>query len=547
MGSPSRVRNSPTIARRWREVGSTAKLTTDLVVEWDVSHRLASLARSMRRTPAPGDDWREIQARYHRGIVYRALLGAVTLCTLGWLLLTRGAPPTQSDIDALALRSPKPVKPFRPIHPVDPRALSSIDMAKVHSRLLPAWIVALQHNPHSIGHRDAERAFRSLREEAGKDLNLALLLDQLHDKVMEARYDLRGQIAALVKGWNDYLARGKVPFRLEHRMTNTVRGPELRVWCYRVVADVPASVGQSQRRVLVLARQDRTNLVEAFLGQTSTEQGVALVVADRIADYAIEKIWPLLQTSGDPLEAELFAKVRGEARLALGTAVVDSLTQAFALRHALESELSALGKRRGCGRGIYIERVPWDGLSLQTLAMVNRVAQKNDSRQCARVTLTDADRLSERSRQLREHADLEQALGALAGWIAKAVVAHEARHLLDRTASGDAPKSDFCKGCPRSFSVRQRAEVSAYLASFEAEGVGYVALLQACGIELDTGGSHSVALKFLLPRLLVDGCSGPIPDNLYARAAALRRQLFGQRVPVAPPERLPAVIPIPRD
>lgn len=466
---------------------------------------------------------------------------------LGWLLVTRGSPPTQSDIDALALRAPKLVKPFRAVFPIDSRVLSSIDMAEVHGKLLPAWIISLQHSPHSIGHRDAESAFSALRNEAGKDPNLGTLLDQLHERLMDGTYDFRGEIHALVAGWNDYLARGGVPFRLEHHVEKTVSGPALRVRCYRVIADVPVSVGQTRQPVLLLARQDQTNLVEAFLGQTSTDRKTALVVTDRIAEYAIDRLWPLFEPRDDASETELVAKVRDEARTALERPVVDVLARTYSVHRALESDLSNLAQRRGCGAGVLIERVPWDGLSERALAMVNRVARKNDRRHCPRVTLTDADRINTISRQLRENAELEQALGALVGWLAKAVVAHEARHLSDDTSSSEVGKTGLCRGCPDSFDFKVRAEISAYLGSFASDGVGYVALLQACGVETDRRESHSAALEFLLSKLLVNGCTGPIPDDFYARAAAVGFQLFGRNVSVELPDRFAAPIPIPRD
>jgi hypothetical protein len=332
--------------------------------------------------------------RQRQRYVCRALLGALAIYVSGWFLLTRGAPPTQSDIDARALRAPKTVQPFRPVFPSDPNILSSIDMAKVHGRLLPAWVMSLQHSPHSLGHRDAENAFGVLRDEAGKDRNLGLLLDQLHEKLMDGTYDFHCEIQALLRGWNEYLARGGVPFRLEHHIEKTVRGPELRLRCYRVIADVLIPPVYSQQHVLLLARQDQTNLVEAFLGQTSTDQGTALVMTDRIAEYAIERLWSLFGASATTSESELFAKVRKEARVALEESVVGLLARTFSVHRALETELAALAQRRGFGAGVLIERVPWDGLSERALAMVNRVAQKNERRRCPRVTLSDAERIS---------------------------------------------------------------------------------------------------------------------------------------------------------
>lgn len=519
--------------------------------------RISAIIRRIKpQRPAP-DDWRAIQARYHRHTVYRALLGAFTLGLAGWLLVTKGATPTQSDIDAQTLRSRKTARPFVAPHRVDPSLLSTIDMALVHGELLPTWIISLQHSPHSLGHRAAEDAFFALRNEAGKDPNLGILLDRLHAKLMDGTYDFQGEIPMLIRGWNDYLARSNVPFRLEHRIDRTSRGAELRVRSYRVIAEVPIATNATNatKHLLLLTRQDRTNLIEAFLGQTLADRSTALVMTDRIAEYAVDRLWPLFDPEDGRLGAsldlgvapttDLNRKVRQEARRALENSVVETLATGFSVRRSLEIELSSLAQRRGCGSGILIERVPWNGLSDRALAMVNRVAKKNEQRHCPRVTLSDVRRISESSQQLRENAELSLALGALAGWFAKAVVAHEARHLADSTVGINTGGPCLCRGCPASFDDRAQAEVSAYLASFATQGSGYVALLQACGNEADRRGSHSSALEFLLPRLLVDGCTGAIPEDLYARAAALRAQLFTTSAAIEIPTNFPSVLPIP--
>jgi hypothetical protein len=495
------------------------------------------------------DDWKAIQSRHRCMYVYRALLGAVAIVAAGWLVLTKGVTPTQSELDARALRLPKPPQPFRPVYPVDPRILSSIDMARVHGRLVPAWIISLGRTPNGIGYWEAERTFSALRDEAGKDPNLGALLDRLHEKLMDTVYDFRGEVRLLFKGWNDYMVRAGVPFRLEYHMERTAHGPEIRVRSYRVVAHVPISAERAPYHVLLLAREDRTNLVEAFFGQTATDPDTALVITDRIADYAVDRLWPLFDTEDPTAEPEpaLVDKVRREARSALGDAVIDRLASDFSVHRALETEVAGLGHRRGCGGSVIIERVPWDGLSDRALALVNRVAQKNEKRGCPRLTVNDAGRLGAISQALRENEALEQALGRLAGWLTRAVAVHEARHLADERAAPEAGAPGPCRGCPQSLDYRVQSEISAYLASFATEGVGYVALLQACGADAHSRASHSVALDFLLPRLLVDGCEGPIPDDLYARAAALRDHLFGRDGSIELPNVFPESVPVPRE
>lgn len=507
-----------------------------------------TVLRRMKPRPPAEDDWEHIQGRARLRAICRVLIGAVVLTATGWLLAVYGSPPTQSDIDAKALRASKKAQPFRPPYPVDSQVLAAIDMDRVHGELFPTWIIALQHKPHSLGHENAERAFEELRREAGRDPNLGVLLDRLHEKMMDGTYDFSGELRALVKGYNDYLAQNGVPFRLEHTLAKSVEGPRHRARFYRVVVDIPVSRDGSAEHVLVLARQDRTNLTEGFLGQTSTDPGTALVMTDRIAEYAIENVWPLFDPQASSSTAELLARVRTEAREVLPEPTLAALTRSLVARRQLATELYLLSQRRGCGSGVLVEHVPWNGLSGRALALVNSVAQKNDRRGCPRVTLDDADHISALSDRLGHDASLVRALGSLAAWVGRSVVAHEARHLADRPSDERATTpSTFCPSCPVSFDYATRAEVSAYLASFATPRAGYVALFQACGNQTDRHGSHSGALGFVLPKLLTDGCSGPIPEDLYSRAAAIHTQLFGRTPSVEFAASFPTTIPVPLD
>ena len=492
------------------------------------------------------DDWRAIQVRAR----LRCALGAAGLLLLtalsGWLIFTRGVTPTRSDIHARTLLEPKRPTPFVPPYPIDPAVMAKIDLAKVHRHLLPVWVMTLQKSPHTLGYWDRERAFRALREEAGRDPNLGVLLDRLQEWLLDGAYEFGGQIRELVKGWNEYMARAGAAYRIEYHIQKTAHGPELRVRTYRVIADVAVAIDRSAYRIRLLSREDRTNLVEGFLGQTSVERDAALVVTDRVIDFAIERLWPLFDADGEVMPSEndpgMVDRLREEARSVLGDAAIARLASSSALHREIETEIGKLRQRRGCGSTVVVPNVPWDGLSDRALGMIDSVAKKNGARRCQRLTASDAERLFEMSRRLRDDPELEQALGKLASWVARAVVAHEARHLAD-----DRDRSLSCPGCPESMSYAVRAEVSAYLASFTAEGIGRVALMQACGVDPDRKEAHSAALAFLMPRLLPIGCGGPVPDGFYERARALERALFGREQPIVLPDSFPEALPLRRE
>jgi hypothetical protein len=531
------------IQRKIAEQGNNAVLR---VVQRNVP-RVAAVIHDWMSLLCPAeDDWRAIQIRSRIGYALGAVGILIISVVAGLLVCTRGVGPTRSDMHARTLLEPRRPAPFVPPHPLDPAVIAEIDMAKVHGQLLPAWIMSLQHGPRTAAYSDQERAFRALRKEAGRDPNLGILLDLLKEWLRDGAYEFGGHIRALVKGWNDYMARAGTPFRIEYHIQKTAHGPELYVRAYRAVADVVVTVDTAPYRVRLLTREDHTNLVEGFLGQTSVEREAALVVADRVVDFTIERLWPLFDVEGELVPSDtdpgLSAKLRADAMAAIGATAFERVASSSALHHEIETEIAKLKQRQGCGSIVRVPSVPWDGLSDRTLSLIDSVAKKNEARHCERMTVSDAERIVTLSRRLHDDPDLAQALGKLASWVVRAVVVHEARHLAD-----DLDPDLACKGCPDSMSHAVRAEVSAYLASFAAEGIGHVALLQACGVTPGMKEAHSAALSFLLPKLLPSGCYGPMPEGFPESARALERELFGREDAVKFPVGFPEAVPLRRE
>jgi len=136
------------------------------------------------------------------------------------------------------------------------------------------------------------------------------------------------------------------------------------------------------------------------------------------------------------------------------------------------------------------------------------------------------------SERLAHTPELAPAVEELTTWVARAVATHELRHVAD----GSVPS---CPGCPTSMQPGTRAELSAYLASMATPGVGYLSLMQACHVGAGVESPHRRALLYLERQILPDGCDGPPPSDLYARAAQLERRLFGPRAPVVLPANFP--------
>src|SRR5690606_6247896 len=90
-----------------------------------------------------------------------------------------------------------------------------------------------------------------------------------------------------------------------------------------------------------------------------------------------------------------------------------------------------------------------------------------------------------------------------------------------------------------------RAEVSAYVAAFSTEGLGYLALFQACATPRGDG-VHGAALSALLDVILPFGCAGPRLYGLYELAERIEAYLFGKRGDVHVPPLPPRVPLLPR-
>ncbi|MBI5537572.1 MAG: hypothetical protein HY898_32920 [Deltaproteobacteria bacterium] len=531
---------------------------TELLLGSQVSERLSSLKNAVfegisRRHPPPegpgsadSEDWGAIQAQRPWRLAARVVAGLMALFLSAWWIGTRGVTPRQSDLDAIAVKAPRIPQPFQPTEVVSPAVLLGIDFAKVHRELFPAWIMAMQREPFTVGYPEAERTFFLLRAEAGKDPNLSALLTELNDKMMDNIPGFAADIHLLFKGWNDYLERNSLPWRIEHHIENTPKGPRVYALSYHVLGDLRIDTNGEPNRVLLLARADRTNLVESYFGQTAIEHEGALIVADRIAEYSTQQLWPMFGTHGPltDLQRAFSSAVRQEARGVLPREVIDELGSAADLHDSLSDAVHALGARRGCGRTVVIEGVPWSGLSERALSMVRRAADRNSKGRCKRLTSTDAQFLETTSNRLAGDSALEQSLGQLAGWLARAVVVHEVRHVADERHAEAGARTPACARCPESLGPNERAELRAYLAAFGTEGLGYVSLMQACGTGGHGPGPSGAALSFALARLMPGGCDAAPPSDLYARAKQMEIELFGSSEPIELPATFPTTIPV---
>jgi hypothetical protein len=501
-------------------------------------------AAEAQELPPEAVYWSRRQALRPVRLFASILVGLAFVLFMGWTIEALDEP-TKFDFEIAAATHPARPEPWTPSEGIDREVVESIDFEQVHARLLPDWVISLQHDPYTLGQSRELRRFEALMQEAGKDPNLESLLRELRDGATSGVTAHAREISQLLDGWNEYMQEAHLPWYIAYDLLKTARGGRLYTRSYRVHADIAPTVSGQPQHVRLLVRVDTTNVGELFFGQTNVDERRAMVVTDRIAEFALDRVWPMMDPSSDhrldAMDRAFAPSLRREAATVLAPDVVASLELGAATRRALQGRLNEIAVRKGCGRGIEVDNLPWNGLTPRGRSIVARAVAHNVQTKCKRLTQEDARLLIGDSDALSQDEQLHRALGQLTAWLARAVSVHEVRHLAD----GPAAPTLACDGCPAEVSKHGGAEVSAYVASMATEGVGYLALYQACGVDLPVAHDSGGALDFVLSVLAPRGCAAGPPSRLYEQARVLDWILFKRAERIALPANFPEVLPLP--
>jgi len=415
---------------------------------------------------------------------------------------------------------------YTPAHPVDVEALRGIDMERVHAELFPAWIVARQE---AAG--DAELA--ALRDAVRADPNL---VDLLEDMSAHARGDDIDALLHAVWSWNQHLDAQGVGWRMDAGLHPTVGGRVFYLKTYRVVFDGQARVDPREHRLRVLRRADNLGVIEAYLGHTPAGEDGSLVVADRLAGFALDSIWPLLEPGLDDRHAVPRGRFGPAVRAVVAAALSEDEARALLLtasdRYYIQETVTRIHARHSCGSRLLIREVPFNGLDSADLRRIRRAVDLTEREPCPEATSQEALMLSIRSDHLQSVAGIEPGLERLAALITRAIAIHELQH------ASDAERDLVCLACPQDLSEVGVLELSAYLASFSDADTGVLAALQACTLPLDELPARGPAIRYLSEALGGLCRNGPPPD-LADRAQALERELFGRSGGVVLPDSFP--------
>ncbi|MEZ4462725.1 MAG: hypothetical protein R3E66_23955 [bacterium] len=400
--------------------------------------------------------------------------------------------------------------------------LQSVDLLVVHAQLLPAWGIA-SANREVPGGKEAEaKAAAALRAAIAADKNLTEIFDELRSLSAEPAENAE-RLIQLTKFWSAYLDGEGAPYLVQSNVVSTSSSTFFYLKSYEVRRDLALSIGSENVRAREVLRLDKTNIVEQYLGATAPGQEDATVVLDRLSEFAVSRVWPML--ANDHL-TPLGTKVVEELRANLAPEALRILTKHAPKRRLMQLALDGVESRRDCGSTFVIRAVGFAGLASKDLDTLDRLAKQAQGHPCPDITVEEAEILREASEDFVDDDQLPGAVRALVELLGTNVAIHEARHVVDDRLVDGLQQPMTCNDCPDSMSVVAIAELSAYLASIAWSPVPYTTFFQACDATEGQGGPHARAMALIMDRL--ETFCGEAPPKLAERAAGLELRILGR-------------------
>jgi len=476
-----------------------------------------------------------------RGLILGVSVAALTTATM--LVWSGTGSQVRAFVRGEATFDGEPV--FEPEHEMSPYARTAIDWERVHTELIPNWTVGLAQAATSeySGYwaRVSDERFEDLATELEPDPTLSELMASTHGAIRSDPLGRARRLDYWLWSYNRYLDDSDVPWRLEAALA--FRSPTraiLHTRSYEILADSRTPAGH---RVRLLRRADRFGSVEGWLGRTGRHGDGAMVLMRRVLHFTVRHVWPALHPALDERRPEAERSwvpwVRVEVAEALDEQTYALLSETAEDQQALIEVAAEIRARRECGSQFRVYDLPYNGLSRASVESLElAVLRSRSNAECPEVTLDEAARMVGASERLARADGIEDALERLTMVVARSVAAHEVRHAAD----GDDADAIPCPGCPDGLDGLGRAEVSAYLAAMATEGLGYLALFQACATP-SGNGIQGAARDAVVDALLPYGCEGPTLWGLYEIAREIEVELFGERPRVEVPP-LPARVPL---
>lgn len=406
---------------------------------------------------------------------------------------------------------------------------------RVHVELLPTWVLST-----SQGAPAEDEAFEELRE-ALDDGGAAALLPLAEGLRSEYRRG-RGHdsIIEFVKEWNAALDTKGIPFVVRGGALKTQRGMQSFVTTARTLEDFNLAVGGQKARLRVVERVDSTNVRESVLGETVEGVDGALLLSDRVLEFAVDGVWPVLGTGSpkSPLMTAFAADVREEVEHGVSPEALAVLRKTADMRLRAVEATADIQSRASCS-GFVFTKLAWAGPRKRDLATLERSISQ--TAECPGVYEVEYTAIRDFERMARSTEGLDAALEELIAWAMRSIAMHEARHVIDAEQMGGLLEPVPCSACD-GLSVREVVELSAYTAEFAWTDTPATATYQACMAIGSRGGSHRGAIIHLFEQIDAD-CVLGLPDQSTIRAFA--KQAFDRDAPIELPEAFPSRVPLP--
>ncbi|MEL6178049.1 MAG: hypothetical protein AAFS10_03805 [Myxococcota bacterium] len=361
--------------------------------------------------------------------------------------------------------------------------IGDVDVARVHRELLSDWTIAMANVPR-WGQQPEQEAWQALHDAIKADANLLTIAQEIRTKALSDPVEHGERLLFLTKAWTRYLDANGSGYVVRSNVMVTASSQTFYTMIYDTRERLVADVGGTTYPARVLERVDQTNIRESYLGATSPGDREAVVIVDRLLDFAMKRVWPSMDpdqdATRDPLSLVWGAAMRDEAAQSLSDADLKVLRQTAGTRKTMLDAVDAIHGRHSCGSRFVINDLPPQGFGPETLHKLKRYADRAKGRSCPEVTHDEYTALTNAGDQLRDVDGLEQALNALVLWLARPIAVHEARHVADDAQVDGLEAPMDCTVCDEAgMSVSARAELSAYLASFAWSKTPQTAFFQA--------------------------------------------------------------------
>ncbi|MBA2661436.1 MAG: hypothetical protein H0U74_04025 [Bradymonadaceae bacterium] len=249
---------------------------------------------------------------------------------------------------------------------------SQVGLELVHAQLFPHWLIAVSRGQEA-DHARRDELFEAITG-AVEDGELLDILEQMREILDAGDIGIEfEEFERLMRAWNRRVEALGEPFMIEGSL---VRSRDRVIWVsefYRQLANAPVLVGDLEVRVRIVERVDTTNIYESYLGVAKSGAEEALVVVDRILDFAVSTLWPLFEERDeapeDPVDAAFGEAIRAEAKAALSPAQFKSLTIAASGRRELREAVQSVHARHSCGSTFRFNDIPWDGFNTRDIGL----------------------------------------------------------------------------------------------------------------------------------------------------------------------------------